>query len=140
MKISGRDFLRNISEFFSRADYETEMLIMLLIPICVIVAFVLFMNNRRSKADLFNNIPEKDLEFIETVRLQKGLEEFDRDFILEMALTFKAKPGYIFIDLNVFKRVEQSLRQQLIEEGSIPEDNQKYQHLCRLQKKMFPGQ
>ncbi|PKL47282.1 MAG: hypothetical protein CVV42_13625 [Candidatus Riflebacteria bacterium HGW-Riflebacteria-2] len=139
MKISGREFLRNLSEFFSESNYEAEIILMLILPVSALVIFIFFINSRRASANPFESIPAKDMEFIDSARLQKGLEEFDRDFLLELALTYKVKPGYIFIDPEVFVRVETGFRLQLIEDGETPENNTRFKHLLKLKKKLFPG-
>jgi len=139
MRISGRDFLRSLSQFFSEANYEAEIILMLILPISALVIFLFFLNSRRASANPFESIPAKDMEFIETARLQKGLEEFDRDFLLELALTYKVKPGYIFIDPEVFLKVETGFRLQLLEDGETPETNNRFKHLLKLKKKLFPG-
>ncbi len=139
MKMSGREFLRSLSEFFSQSNYEAELILLFILPVSALVIFIFFINSRRSSANPFESIPAKDMEFIDSARLQKGLEEFDRDFLLEMALTYKAKPGYIFIDPEVFLRVEKNFRLKLIEDGETPEKNTRFNHLLKLKKKLFPG-
>jgi len=139
MKISGREFLRSLSEFFSEANYEAEIILMLILPISALVIFIFFINSRRSSANPFESIPAKDMEFIDSARLQKGLEEFDRDFLLELALTYKVKPGYLFIDPEVFLKVETGLKLKLLEDGETPENNNRFKHLIKLKKKLFPG-
>ncbi|EKD83270.1 MAG: hypothetical protein ACD_39C00776G0002 [uncultured bacterium] len=137
MKLSGREFLRSLSEFFSQTDYEAELLLLLILPVSMLIIFLFYINSRRSATSLFDTIPEKDLEFIDTVRLQKGLEEFDRDFLIELALTSRVKPGYIFIDLDAFTKAEQGLKSKLLEQGDNPEKDNKYQHLLKLKSKLF---
>lgn len=139
MKMSGRELLRSISDFFSQGDYEAEIILLFILPVSAMVIFFFFIKSRQSSANPFESIPAKDMEFIDTVRLQKGLEEFDRDFLLELALTYKAKPGYIFIDPDVFNKVEKNLRIDLNESGEIPEENNRFKHLLKLKKKLFPG-
>jgi len=139
MKISGREFLRNISEFFSEGNYESEIILLLILPVSAFVIFAFFLHSRRASANPFDSIPEKDIEFIDTVRLQKGLEEFDRDFLLELALNYKVKPGYIFIDVEVFSKVERDFKIDLTENGEDPETNSRFKHLLKLRKKLFPG-
>ncbi|KAF1079692.1 MAG: hypothetical protein GQF41_4007 [Candidatus Rifleibacterium amylolyticum] len=139
MRISGREFLRSLSQFFSEANYEAEIILMLILPISALVIFLFYLNSRRSSANPFESIPAKDMEFIDTVRLQKGLEEFDRDFLLELALSYKVKPGYIFIDPEAFLKVETGFRLQLLEDGETPENNNRFKHLLKLKKKLFPG-
>ena len=139
MKLSGREFLRSISEFFSDTNYEAEIILMLILPLSAVIIFLFFLNSRRSSANPFESIPAKDMEIIDTVRLQKGLEEFDRDFLLELALTYKVKPGYIFIDPEVFLKVETGLKLKLLEDGETPENNNRFKHLLKLKKRLFPG-
>ena len=139
MKLSGREFLRSISEFFGQTNYELEMLLLLILPVILVIIFFFYVKNWRSSTHMFESIPAKDMEFIETVRLQKGLEEFDRDFLLELALNFHVKPGYIFIDIEVLNKAEQGLKIQLLEDGEVPEKNSRYQHLLKLKSKLFKG-
>ena len=137
MKLSGREFLLNISDFFSQADYEVEMLLLLILPISMLIFFMFYLRSRKPSANIFDSIPEQDMEFIDTVRLQKGLEEFDRDFLLETALTHGVKPGYIFIDIEAFTKAENALKIQLLEKGETPENNGRYKHLLKLKSKLF---
>ncbi|EKD82934.1 MAG: hypothetical protein ACD_39C00998G0004 [uncultured bacterium] len=137
MKLSGREFLRSISDFFSQTNYEVEMLLLLILPFIMLVIFMFYLRSRRSSTALFDSIPAKDLEFIDTVRLQKGLEEFDRDFLLEIALTYGVKPGYIFIDAEAFTKAEHAFKIKLLEQGDSPEKNGRYQHLLKLKSKLF---
>ncbi|MBU1109433.1 MAG: hypothetical protein KKB51_22320 [Candidatus Riflebacteria bacterium] len=137
MKLSGREFLRNINDFFSQANYETEMILMFIVPIGILIVLFFYVNSRRTSGNPFDSIPAKDMEFIETVRLQKGLEEFDRDFLLEMAIIYHLKPEYIFIDLEVFVKAEISLKTKILEDSLIPEKSAKFQHLLKLKDKLF---
>lgn len=137
MKISGHELLRNISMFFSQSEFEAEVLLMLILPISAVLIFVFYFNSKNSSTSSFAAIPAKDMEIIDTVRLQKGLEGFDRDFLIELALTYNAQPGHILIDPEVFARVENSFRLQLMEKGETPETNTRFKHLLKLKSKIF---
>ncbi len=137
MKLSGRELLRSISDFFSQTNYEVEMLLLLILPFSMLVILMFYLHSRRSSANPFDSIPARDLEFIDTVRLQKGLEEFDRDFLLEIALTYGVRPGYIFIDAEAFTKAEHAFKIKLLEQGDSPEKNGRYQHLLKLKGKLF---
>ena len=137
MKISGREFLRALSEYLGQAQYESEISMFVVFIISLLVVLLLFQHDKKSSIS-FDNIPDADLEVINAARLQRGLEEFDRDFLLEIALSFQLKPSHIFIDPAIFDRAEKALAKQLQQAGETPEQNGRYKHLQKLRKKLFP--
>ncbi len=137
MKISGRELLRNLSVFFSQTEFEVEALLLLILPISAVIIYIFYANSKQSSANPFAAIPAKDMEIINTVRLQKGLEEFDRDFLIELALTYNAQPGHLLIDPEIFAKVETGFRLKLLEDGKTPENDTRFKHLIKLKSKLF---
>ncbi len=139
MRLSGRELLRTLNDYFSQSNYEAEIVLMLVFPILVILVFLwVFKSSSTGDKDPFSVIPAKDLDFMETVRQQKGLEEFDRDFLIDLALNNNIWPVYqLFINLEIFESVERALLNQLKEKDENPLKNRSLNHLKELKKKLF---
>jgi hypothetical protein len=139
MKLSGRELLRTLDDYFSAGNLDTEMFFLLLFPALLLIIF-LFIFNRESSGnkDPFATISEKDMDFVETVRQQKGLEEFDRDFLLNLALNYSIRPVYqIFIDAEIFSSVEKELTREILDKNEDPAGNKSLKHMKHLHKKLF---
>ncbi len=139
MRLSGKELLRTLNDYFSQTNVETEIIFMLLIPALItILVLIFFSRESTGEHDPFSVISNKDMDFIETVRLEKALETFDRDFLLSLALNFKIKPAYqVFIDKLVFESLVNNLRSELKDNQEDPDKNSKLLHLLSLQKKLF---
>lgn len=139
MKLSGRELLRTINDYFSAGHFETEMFLLLLFPALLLIIFIfIFSRESTGNKDPFAAIPEKDMDFIETVRLQKGLEEFDRDFLITLALNYKIRPVYqIFIDHVTFEAIESSLVNELTEKNENLTSNKSLNQIRILRRKLF---
>ncbi|MDD3148091.1 MAG: hypothetical protein PHD82_12355 [Candidatus Riflebacteria bacterium] len=139
MKISGREFLQAINEFFSNSDPATETFLILILPGVLLSIFLVFYNNHKNKAskDPFFNVSRTDFEVIEHIRLQKGLEEFDRDFLMNIAFTYSVKPTRMLLDQATFERIEQMMQEKLKRIGANPAENKTLEFLLRIKKKLF---
>lgn len=139
MKISGREFLQALHEFFSKSDPATETFLLLLLPGLLLSIGLVFYNNKKNKAntDPFLNVSRTDFEVIEQIRLQKGLEEFDRDFLMNIAFTYSVKPTRMLLDRATFDRIEEMMIDKLKRIGANPSDNKTLEFLLRIKKKLF---
>lgn len=139
MKLSGHELLRTLNDYFKAGNFETEIFMLLLFPAILILLF-LYIFNREStgSSDLLQSIAEKDMEFIETVSQQKGLEEFDRDFLITLGLNNKVRPVYkVFIDQETFEDIEKMLINEVVEKGENPAANKRLTQLRLLHKRLF---
>lgn len=139
MRLSGRELIRTLNDYFSQSNFETEIVLMLVFPILLILLFLwFFKSSSTGDKDPFSVIPVKDMDFIETVRLQKGLEEFDRDFLIDLALSNNIRPVYqIFISQETFESVEKALLNQLKEKDGNASKNRSLNQLKELKKKLY---
>lgn len=102
--------LREVSEYFSRSDYELEILLLLLTPIVLISFVAYFHKGFKGTYSAESSLNKRDFELIEMVRKTKRLEEFDRDFLLELAIENSIKPPYLpFIDKKSINKLEKEL-------------------------------
>lgn len=138
MKISGREFLRTLSDYFSQAQYESEIFLLLILPGIVLTIALLFYNSKSSsEKDPFASIPPKDFELLDSIRMQKGLEEFDRDFLINIAFNFSVKPTHLLLDKDCYERVEMSMIEKLRKSGENPAANKSLNYLKTLKKRLF---
>jgi len=139
MRLSGKEILRTLNDYFSQGSYEADLFLMLLFPLILIFVFIWVMrSNSTGEKDPFLVIPPKDMDFIETLRQQKGLEEFDRDFLIDLALNNNIKPVYqIFLSLESFEKIEKSITQKLKEKDQNPSADRSLNQLKSLKKRLF---
>lgn len=133
-----REFLKTLNDFFSVAQYENEIFFILMIP--VLLVFIALISNylgRSSVRPLLSSVSKKDFELIETIRLQKGIEEFDRDFLIEIALTYQINPTYILIDSAIYNQAVSAFKASVKESGESPVNNERCLLLEKLREKIF---
>lgn len=135
--MTGHEFLRVLTVFFGDTRHESAIFFLVVVPFFVFFIALLFMNKNRGSRVSFDKISEGDMQTIETIRLQKGLEAFDRDFLIELALNQNEKPYYLLIDLGAFERAQAGFKLFLVQNGESPEANRRYKLLLKLKKKLF---
>ena len=78
------------------------------------------------------------MDFFEIVRLQKGLEEFDRDFLFEIAENYNCFPPYnILLEVDACMKVEKAMLQDLSDKSIEPEKDKKYLYFTKLKSRLF---
>ncbi len=138
MKITGHEFLQALNDYFSSGSSETEIFILLIFPGVILSIALLFYSSKPLKvSDPFANMSKKDFELLEHIRLQKGLEEFDRDFLINIAFTYSVKTTTILLDPSSFERIEQLITEKLKKNGENPAQNKSLNYLQSLKKKLF---
>lgn len=139
MRLSGRELLRTLNDYFSQGNFEAELFLMLLFPFVLVIVFLwIVKSNSTGEKDPFAVIPAKDMDFIETLRQQKGLEEFDRDFLIDLALNNNIKPVYqVFLSLETFEKLEKTIIQQLKEKEKKTSSDRSLSQLKSLKRKLF---
>lgn len=138
MKISGREFLRAMSDYFSQGEYETEIFLLLILPGILLTIALLFYSSKSSDdKDPFTSLPQKDFDLLDSIRMQKGLEEFDRDFLINIAFSYSIKPVHMLLDKDIFERVEQSILEKLKKTGENATSNKSLSYLKNIKKKLF---
>lgn len=138
MKMTGHKLLGHLNDYFSRGDYETEIFLLLILPAFIFtLVLLLYKGGEKGEKDGFTPLSDKDFEILENIRQQKGLEEFDRDFLINLAATNAVKPIHLLINKEIFERVERILREELAEEGKNPAQNKNMIYLSKLKKKLF---
>lgn len=135
--MTGRQLLHALTLFFGNTEYENEIFYLLVVPFFIFLIVLLLTNRSRGLKNALSKISKTDMQAIEAIRLQKGLEVFDRDFLIEIALIQNEKPCYLLIDSGVFDRVQKQLKLDLIEKGEKPENNNRYKLLSKLREKLF---
>jgi hypothetical protein len=109
-----------------------------LFPAFILIIILLLQRRSASTQAEIEKIPEKDFDFIEMVRLQKGLEEFDRDFLLQLSFEAGLKPVYqILIDKDAFEKIEEGLIDSISERGERADANKRVRYLRKLKLKLF---
>jgi hypothetical protein len=131
--------IKAVDRYFSRGEaYDLEIFLLLLFPAIVILIFLYFSRKDSSKEIELDKIPEKDMDFIEMVRLQKGLEEFDRDFLLQLSFENSIKPIYqLLIDKNVFEQIERKIIKSEKRKESSSSSSKRIDYLRSLKLKLF---
>ncbi len=139
MKITGHEFLKALNDFFSGTNPATETFLLLLLPALLIgIGLLLYdVQKKREQKDPFFNLSKTDFEVLEHVRLQKGLEEFDRDFLMNIAFTYSIKPIRMLLDQATFERIEEMMTEKLKKIGANPAENKSLEYLKNIKKKLF---
>lgn len=136
----GLTFLKRLNDFFGNSSYDSVLIVLLLVlPGLITTVFLLFFKSSSNSSHKPKTSDEdKSMEFFEIVRLQKGLEEFDREFLLETAEKYGCRPAYkILIERDMFNMVEKSFFKQIEDRGESPENDRRFQHFLRLKLKLF---
>lgn len=135
---SAPDNIKAVNRYFSSGAYDFEVLLLLLFPAIIILIMLLLQKRAPSVESEMEKISEKDFDFIEMVRLQKGLEEFDRDFLLQLSFESSVSPVYqILIDKDVFEKIEAQLIDKISERGESTDSNKRIRYLRKLKLKLF---
>lgn len=140
MPITGRQFLTAISDYFSRPELSTTDIVgLLLLPgfIFMLWLFIYRKPDDYSNKDSFEDISEKDMGLITNISSQKGLGNFDRDFLIQLALEFNIKPVKLLLDQSAFERVEKILTEKAKKSGVIPDSDSRIKNLNKLKAKLF---
>lgn len=138
MKLSGKEVLRTLSEYFSQSQYESEILLLLILPgILLTIALLFYSSKSGGEEDAFTSIIKKDYDLLDSIRMQKGLEEFDRDFLINIAFKFSINPVHMLLDKEIFERVEISMIEKLKASGENLTSNKSLNYLKVLKKKLF---
>ncbi len=135
----GYKILRTLNDFFSSAPYEGEVVFVLLLPTFIIIILLIFFREK-PQPQSFEELRaiDKNIETFEVIRLQRGLEEFDRDFLLEIALEHHCAPAYkMLMNKETFERVEKELIFELKQKGESLETNKRLDYLKKLKKRIF---
>lgn len=129
-----QSFARAMREYFATRPYETEVFLLLMLPTILIMLW-LFFNWRPTRRR--PRFPAKDLEFFQMACLQKGLEEFDQNLLLDLAEAFEVRPIYqLLLEKSIFHRVYERVAKE--RPASLPaKANPEY--LSMLEEKLFPG-
>ncbi len=139
MKLSGREFLQTLNAFFNKTDPQTETFLLLILPALIFtLVLALYKGKPAKNTDPYSSLNKKDIETIEHIRLQKGLEEFDRDFIINIAFEFSLKPTRLLLDQSAFTIIEERLIDKLKKNGENPAQNKSLGYLKTIRKKLFP--
>ena len=135
---SAPENLKAVNRYFKGGAYDFEIFLVLLFPAFLIIIYLLLQRRQANMASELEKISDKDFDFIEMVRLQKGLEEFDRDFLLQLSFESSITPVYqVLIDKGVFEMVEASLLDRLNKQGESTESNKRIKYLRKLKAKLF---
>ena len=139
MKITGHEFLKALNDFFSSTNPATETFLLLLMPALLLcIALLLYdVKKKKEQRDPFFNLSKTDFEVLEHIRLQKGLEEFDRDFLMNIAFTYSIKPTRMLLDQATFERIEEMMTEKLKKIGANPAENKSLEYLKNIKKKLF---
>jgi hypothetical protein len=130
--------IREVNRYFKGGAYDFEIFLALLLPAILILLFLIFARKGAGKSIDVEELSDKDYDFIEVVRQQKGLEEFDRDFLLQLSFEHSVKPLYqILIDKDVYEKVEQEFVNEANEQGKHSEADKRIRHLRKLKLKLF---
>ena len=128
-------FARALRDYFANEPYETEVVLLLLLPTFLILVYLFFKMRHTKRRSRF---PTKDLEFFQLVCLQKGLEEFERIILLNLVEIFGIKPMYqVLLDKTVFQTLTNRLKKE--RPADLP-PRANAENLLKLGKKLFPNE
>ena len=127
---------RALSEYFSSGD---DTIVLIIALIMAVVFLIIILQTAFSPAAGEVVVTEKDLDFFEVVIQQKGLENFDRDLLLELAEVGKVTPVYrVLIEVGTFERALKKMEKQMtVTMGTSDELPIRLDYLRRLKKRLF---
>ena len=140
---NGKDVFRTISDYFSQpGNSEGNTLIAILIIILILViAWAIIQNlqkkKKRKAKDIFDEIPEQDMELLKQISAQKGISSFDRDFLIMQALDYNVKPVKILLDIDTFEKVEKILEEKSKKDNVSGNLESSLKNLRLLKNKLF---
>ncbi len=138
MVLSGREVLQALQDYFNSSNQQAETFLMLILPAFLLTIALLYVRTKPGKSvDPYFAISKQDFELLEHIRIQKGLEEFDRDFLMSVAFTWSIKPTRMLLDPATFGRVEEMMTEKIKKSGEDPANNKSLIYLKNLRKKLF---
>ncbi len=138
MKISGKLFLTALNDYFNKPDFSVDVILYLFLPVIVFSIILYFYSNpRQSNKDPFEEIPSDEMELLKQISAQKGLNSFDRDFLIMQALNYYIKPAKILLDQQTFEQIEAKLENKAKKEGITPESDENVKNMRNLKRKLF---
>ncbi len=127
---------RALREYFAAPPYENEVVVVLLIPAFLILAWLWFSKGPTRTGPRF---PAKELEFFRMASLQKGLEEFDRTLLLDLAETYQIRPIYkLILERDAFRTLQEKFRRDHPDTANTGTKKPSVVYLAQLEKKLFP--
>lgn len=136
MKITTfNELVNTISDYFNNPPWtQTDTVFALLLPGFIFMLWLfMYSNPEGSNKDPFSDISEKDMNTIKQIASQKGLSEFDRDFLVMQALSIYVKPVTVLLDLKTFERLQKVLETRSQKDGNTSN----LQNLQRIKSKLF---
>jgi hypothetical protein len=145
MELEGKQLLSVLKGYFNYGDPDLKPLDVfwfLLLPGILLILYLLyygvtgFFKNRKQDEE-FATLKEEDYELFESIRLQKGLEGYDRDFLLGLCEEFEVEAVKVLLDAERFEALA-GLHKAKLEGSGLDylQENSGVQ-LRRLKKKIF---
>jgi len=125
-----------LRDYFTVPSYSPEVYLILMLP-AIFAAFWLFYGMRKASPRISHK--PKDIDFFEMVRQQKGLENFDRELLMDLAEICKFSPAYkILLDEAMFNKALKILHKGISSGDNFRADvKQKFDYLTGLKKRLF---
>lgn len=152
MKLSGTQVLGIIKNYFSsNQSTAMETFWFLLFPgiilTIILLAYTLWpdKNNDINSIDYeddekdnseINNV-ENDFDLIDSIRLQKGLEINDRDFLISVCSENKLDVVKVMLDKAILEKLENKIADKILFKGRNPEEDKTILYLRKLKKRLF---
>lgn len=125
-----------LQEYLGTNSIDNEIFLLMVMPSVFIIIYILFQFMTASRRP--KHAP-KDLEFFDSVILQKGLENADRDLLLQLADHVGIVPIYqILLEAKVFQRAFSRIHEEVLLKKSLGHLHQNIEHLRALEQKLFP--
>ncbi|HNV69795.1 MAG TPA: hypothetical protein PKO06_08865 [Candidatus Ozemobacteraceae bacterium] len=127
---------RALQEYFSAGDDTAILIVGFIVALGLLI---IILQSALSSRETETVASDKDLDFFEVVIQQKGLENFDRDLLLELAEVGNIHPIYrILIEVQAYERalrkMEKEIHARLRNADEIPI---RLDYLRRLKKRLF---
>ena len=138
MKISGKFFLNALNDYFNRPEFSVDVVIYLFLPLIIFSIVLYFYSNpQKSNKDPFEEIPDDEMNLLKQISAQKGLNSFDRDFLIMQALNYFVKPAKILLDQQTFEQIEAKLESKAKKAGITPDEDENVKNMKKLKQKLF---
>jgi hypothetical protein len=145
MEIDGRQVLSALKGYFNYGEPDLkpmDLFWFLLLPSVILIIYLVYYALRsflqeRGNVESFTFLKEEDYELFDSIRLQKGLEGYDRDFLLGLCDEFEVEAVKLLLDRSLFEVLVERHKAKIEGMGlDYLHENSSVQ-LRRLSKKLF---
>ncbi len=145
MEIDGRQVLSALKNYFNYGEPDIkpfDLFWFLLLPGLVLIIYLLYYGLKGflkgdEEEERLEYLKPEDYELFDSIRLQKGLESYDRDFLIGLCEEFEVEAIKVLLDKEIFHVLEKKHRKKIEDMGLEYLAENSGMHLRKMKKKLF---